>query len=159
MGISGTLTGTRVYAPSGDRREPDEVVAQDSPNFGVCLRARPDRMGDARRKLSIARSSVVRLVKCTYEMQHDEQGSISFQHFEVANGAVPGFTDPRIRPRVSASVVHFSSGTSGASKRRSKVSIGSIGRVTEFGSSKDTSAILSDSNWNACRHQKQLVED
>jgi len=56
------------------------------------------------------------------------------------------------------SVAHFSSGMSGASKLRSKVSIGSIGRVIEFGSSKGTSAILSDSSWGVCKHQKRSFE-
>jgi len=61
--MSGTLTGARLYAPSVDRRESGEVVAPDSPIFGVCLRARLDKIGDMRRKLSTARSSVVRSVK------------------------------------------------------------------------------------------------
>ena len=66
MGTSGTLTGTRVYAPSADRREPGEMAVRDSPNFGVCLRALLVRMGDTGRKHPITRSSVVGLVKCTY---------------------------------------------------------------------------------------------
>ena len=66
MGTSGTLTGIRVYASSVDRRELGEVAARDSPNFGVCLRALLDRIGDTGRKLSIARSSAVESVKCTY---------------------------------------------------------------------------------------------
>jgi len=57
--MSGTLVGTRVYALSVDRREPGEVATPDSPNFGVCLRARLDRTGDMGRKLSTARSSVI----------------------------------------------------------------------------------------------------
>ena len=88
-------------------------------------------------------------------MQRDEQGSVSFQHFEVARDIAPRLIDFRIQPSASVSVVHFSSGISGASKPRSKTSTGSTGRVIEFGSSKDTSAILSESNWDARRHQKQ----
>jgi hypothetical protein len=63
-GMSGTFTGTRVYASKADRRESGEVAVVESPNFGVCLRARLDRIGDMRRKLCTARSSVVGSVKC-----------------------------------------------------------------------------------------------
>jgi len=64
VGMSGTFTGTRVYASRTDRRESGEVAAAETPNFGVCLRAWLDRIGDMRRKLCTARSSVVRSVKC-----------------------------------------------------------------------------------------------
>ena len=157
--MSGTVTGTRVYAPRVDRRESGEVVVLDSPNLGVFLRARLDRIGDMGRKLSTARSSAIRSVKCVYvECKRDEQGSISCQHFEVASDAAPRFKSFRVQLRASVSAVHFSSGMSGASRPRSNVSIGSTGRVMEFGSSKDTSAILSDSSWGVCRRQKQPVE-
>lgn len=66
VGMSGTFTGTRVYAPRVDRKELGEGAAAETPNFGVCLRARRDKMGDMRRKLCTARSSVVRSVKCVY---------------------------------------------------------------------------------------------
>jgi hypothetical protein len=66
VGISGTLTGARVYASSVDSRGLDEVTALDSPNLGVCLKARLDRIGDVERKLSAARSSVAVWVKCVY---------------------------------------------------------------------------------------------
>ena len=66
VGMSGTFTGTRVYASRTDREELGEGAAAETPNFGVCIRARRDRMGDMRRKLCTARSSVVRSVKCAY---------------------------------------------------------------------------------------------
>ena len=62
--MSGTFTGSRVYASCVDRRESGRVVALDSPNFGVCFKARRDKIGDSRRKLSTARSSKVKSVKC-----------------------------------------------------------------------------------------------
>ena len=64
--MSGTFTGTRVYASKADRKESGEVTAAELPNFGVCLRARLDRIGDMGRKLWTARSSVMRFVKCAY---------------------------------------------------------------------------------------------
>ena len=64
VGMSGTFTGTRVYASRTDRRESGEVAVVETPNFGVCLRARLDRIGDMGRKLCTARSSVMRSVKC-----------------------------------------------------------------------------------------------
>lgn len=66
VGMSGTSAGIRVYALTVDRSESDEVAVPDSPNFGVCLRACLDKIGDIGRKLSTARSSVVRSVKCAY---------------------------------------------------------------------------------------------
>ena len=66
VGMSGTFTGTRVYASRTDREESGEGAAAEAPNFGVCLRARRDRMGDMRRKLCTARSSVVSSVRCVY---------------------------------------------------------------------------------------------
>lgn len=45
-----------------------------------------------------------------------------------------------------------------ASKPRSRVSIGSTGRVIEFGSSEDTRAILSDNTCDVYRYQKPLAE-
>jgi hypothetical protein len=92
-------------------------------------------------------------------MHPDGHESMSCQHLEVASGVAPRFIDFRTWPRESVSVVHFSSGVRGESKLRSRVSIGSTGRVTEFESSKGTSSILSDSSWGVqSLHQKQLFE-
>lgn len=85
--MSGTFTGTRVYAPSVDRRESGRVVALDSPNLGVCFKARLDKMGDTRRKLSTARSSVVKSVKCAYvgrDMTNKDQPHANKSRLPVA---------------------------------------------------------------------------
>ena len=62
--MSGTLTGTRLYALMEDCRESGDVVILDSPNFGVCFKARRDRTGDTRREFSVICSSRVSSVGC-----------------------------------------------------------------------------------------------
>ena len=87
--------------------------------------------------------------------RRDEHGSFSCQHFEVASETAPRVIDFRMWSRAPVSVAHFSSGMGGTSRSRSKVFRGSTGRVMVFGSSKETSAILSDSSWDVCRRQKR----
>jgi hypothetical protein len=118
----------------------------------------PTRQDGRRGTEALHRSLVCSEISYMFIMcgvQHDEHGSFSCQHFDVAGDAAPRLIAFRMWSSAPVSVAHFSSGVGRRSRPRSKVSMGSTGRMIELGSSKEISAILSDCSWGVCRRQKR----